>query len=158
MVLLYTLFTGKTGVLNLFFAVGGAGAFLLLILFLLSPLWTKVELAPKDYHGTYVIDRSFYPGKQADWQYNHFRFEVLPSDSILFYETEGAKIAAAYCGRVSWPAGYISARMRLNMDSPTHFIVASNPTTHRFIWSFRLVFATSKFGNVAFKKGKWKAL
>ena len=155
---LYTLFTGKTNLLRWMFLAGIAGVGLVGMLWLISPLWTKIKLKPEDYRGTYVIDRTFYPGRQADWQYNHFRLEVLSSDSVLFYVTEGAKVVAIYRGRVVDPDMQISARIRLDMDSPTHFILASNPTTYRFVWNFRLVFATKKFGNVAFKKGEWEPL
>ena len=160
----YTSLTGKSHYITLpyfakwVFFSGVIGISLLGLFSLLSRLWEPIVLEPKDYYGTYVIDRSFYPGRQADWQYNHFRFEMLSSDSALFYVTEGTKIVSVYRGKISWPAGYESARMRLDMDTPTHFIMASNPTTYRFVWNFRLVFATERFGNVAFKKGTWETL
>ena len=158
-VLLYTIFTGKIDLLKWTFFASIVCVGLVGLLYLLSPLWTKMELDPKDYCGKYVIDCSFYPGRQAKWQYNHFRFEILPSDSVLFYVTEGAKIVSTYRGKaIWWTTSYSSVRMRLDMDSPTHFIMASNPTTYRSIWDFRLIFATDRFGNVAFKKGKWKSL
>ncbi len=45
----------------------------------------KKKLDKEDYYGTYIIDRDFFKGKQADWQYNHFRFEIRENDSIYFY-------------------------------------------------------------------------
>ncbi len=44
------------------------------------------------------------------------------------------------------------------MFDPTHHIMASNPTIYRSFKSFYLVFNSSKFNNVFFKKGTWKPL
>jgi hypothetical protein len=48
----------------------------------------KPNLEKDDYYGQYIVDRSYFSGKQADWQYNHFRFEIKDNDSIYFYVTE----------------------------------------------------------------------
>jgi hypothetical protein len=50
----------------------------------------KPNLEKDDYYGQYIVDPIF-PGKQADWQYNHFRFEIKDNDSIYFYVTEKEK-------------------------------------------------------------------
>src|SRR6478736_5691040 len=47
----------------------------------------KIVLEKKNYYGQYVIDRNLFPGKQADWQYDSFRFIIKPNDSIYFYVT-----------------------------------------------------------------------
>jgi hypothetical protein len=44
------------------------------------------------------------------------------------------------------------------MEQPTHHILTGNPTTYRNSWDFYLVFYSSKFNNVFFKKGKWEKL
>jgi hypothetical protein len=51
----------------------------------------KPNLEKDDYYGLYIVDRSYFSGKQADWQYNHFRFEIKDNDSIYFYVTEKEK-------------------------------------------------------------------
>ncbi len=97
-------------------------------------LFSKKELEKEDYYGTYVIDRDFFKGKQADWQYNHFRFEIRENDSIYFYATEGRQIKQVYKGKINTIKPYKSARLIINMDKPTHHILTTNPTTYRGFW------------------------
>ncbi|MBW2961848.1 hypothetical protein [Mesonia aestuariivivens] len=123
-------------------------------------LTSKTELDKDDYYGEYVINRDYFKGKQTDWQYNHFRFEITDKDSILFYVTENEKILETYRGtiRTTDPRNYRSARLIIKMDKPTYHILTSNPTTYRSAWDFYLVFKSPKFNNVFFKKGKWKPI
>jgi len=62
-----------------------------LVVLSLSLQWivSKTKLDKDDYYGNYIVKRDFFRGEQADWQYNHFRFEIKEDDSIIFYETEG---------------------------------------------------------------------
>lgn len=117
-----------------------------------------VILKKEDYHGQYIICRDRYPGAQADWQYNHYRFEITDKDSLLFYETENEKIIKTYRGTISTITPYKSARLMIQMDSGRNHILTENPTTYRNSWNFYLVFHSPIFGNVFFKKGKWKPL
>lgn len=50
-----------------------------------------ISLNKKDYYGTYVVNRKYFRGYQADWQYESFRFEIKDNDSIYFYITNKAK-------------------------------------------------------------------
>ena len=122
--------------------------------------WLKAKtlLEKKDYYGKYIINRDYFPGRQADWQYNNFRFEIKNNDSIYFYLTEKEKILKTYKGSISTTKPYNSERLIINMEQPTHHILTSNPTTYRGAWNFILVFYSPKFNNVYFKKGKWKPL
>ena len=123
-------------------------------------LTAKTVLEQKDYYGQYILNRDFFPGKQADWQYDNFRFEIKENDSIYFYQTDKERILATYRGTIKTtdPSQYNSARLIINMEQPTHHIMLSNPTTYRSAWSFYLVFYSPKFNNVYFKKGKWKPI
>lgn len=116
------------------------------------------ELDKDDYYGTYVIHRRFFAGKQSDWQYNNFRFEIKDNDSIYFYHTNGDRILHTYRGTITTvkPAG--SERLVLHMERPTHHIIDDNPTTYRTSSGFYLVFNSEKFSNVFFTKGEWKRL
>ena len=120
-----------------------------------SPLRTKMVLSKEDYYGGYIINRKVFPGKQADWQYNSFRFEIRENDSIYFHVTEGEKIIQTFKGKVRFVTPYNSTRLIIDMAEPTHHIVSGNPTTYRNVWNFNLVFESPKFYNVFFKKGKW---
>jgi len=131
---------------------------IVLLISLVRVLTSKTILTKDDYYGNYVVMRDYFPGKQADWQYNTFRFEIRDNDSIYFHVTDGEKIVRTYRGFVDMTAPYRSIRLKIAMNAPTHHIVLDNPTTYRGVWSFYLVFNSPKFGNVFFEKGDWKSL
>ena len=118
----------------------------------------KKELDKNDYYGEYIVNRDYFPGRQSDWQYNNFRFEIKKNDSIYFYVTDKEKILKTFRGTITTTKPYSSERLIINMEKPTHHIMTSNPTTYRSAWSFYLVFYSPKFNNVYFKKGRWKPL
>lgn len=140
------------------FLIWGGVVGLVVFSTVMQKVFAKKILDKDDYYGQYIIDRSYFPGKQADWQYNHFRFEIKENDSIYFYVTKGNEILETYKGAVNTLKPYHSRRLEIMMEKPTHHIVSSNPTTYRSTWSFYLVFNSPKFGNMFFKKGKWKQL
>ena len=121
-------------------------------------LSAKILLEKKDYYGAYIVNRDYFPGRQADWQYNNFRFEIKDNDSIYFYITDKEKILKTYRGTITTTKPYSSERLIINMEQPTYHIMTSNPTTYRSAWSYYLVFYSQKFNNVYFKKGQWKPL
>ena len=123
-------------------------------------LTAKTELDKQDYYGEYIINRDYFYGEQTDWQYNHFRFEITETDSILFFVTEKGKVLKTYRGTIktSDPKNHHSERLIIEMEKPKHHIMMSNPTTYRSAWGFYLVFNSPKFHNVFFKKGNWKII
>lgn len=121
-------------------------------------LTDKKELDRKDYYGEYIVNREYFPGRQADWQYNNFRFEIKENDSIYFHVTDKEKILKTFKGTIKTTNPYRSERLIINMEQPTHHIMTSNPTTYRSAWSFYLVFHSPKFNNMYFKKGQWTQL
>lgn len=121
-------------------------------------LSAKKVLDKEDYYGHYIIDRDYFKGKQADWQYNSFRFEIRENDSIYFYYTNKERVLQTFKGKIATTAPYESETLMIQMDPPGHHILSSDPTTYRSAWSFYLVFHSPKFNNVFFKKGKWKAI
>ena len=129
-----------------------------LIAAVIIPLVTsKMRLKKEDFYGNYIIDRTKFSGKQADWQYDNFRFEIKSNDSIYFSVGNTDKGIQTFTGVISTLKPYRSERLVINMQQPTHHILATNPTIYRTSWSFYLVFNSSKFGNVFFTKGKWKS-
>lgn len=134
----------------------GIGA-LVIISITISATMTKKVLKKEDFYGQYIVDRNYFPGKQADWQYDNFRFEIKENDSIYLYVTNQDKIVKTYSGTVSSLKPYTSARLVVNMPEPKHHIFESNPTIYRNTWSFYLVFNSPVFGNMFFKKGHWNA-
>ncbi len=133
---------------------------LILIGIIIRVLTDKKELTKKHYYGKCIINRNYFKGKQSDWQYNHFRFEIKENDSIYFYVTEKESIVRTYRGSITTTgaAQYPSERLIINMEKPTHHILTSNPTTYRSVWNFYLVFNSPKFNNVYFRKGQWESL
>ncbi len=131
-----------------------------IVLLSLSIQWltAKTQLEKEDYYGEYIIDREYFPGQQADWQYNHFRFEIRENDSIYLYVTEEEKISKIFQGTITTAKPYDSERLIVQMDQPTSHIMAGNPTTYRSAWGYYLVFYSTKFNNMYFKKGKWKPI
>lgn len=123
-------------------------------------LTSKTELDKDDYYGEYVINRNYFKGEQTDWQYNHFRFEITDNDSIFFYVTDKDQILKTYRGTIKTTntRNYRSARLKIEMEQPTHHILTSNPTTYRSAWDFYIVFKSPIFNNVFFEKEKWKPL
>lgn len=134
------------------------GLFILSIIIHL--LIDKKTLKKEDYYGQYIINRNYFSGKQSDWQYNNYRFEIRENDSIYFYVSEKEKILKIFRGttKTTDPSLYMSERLIINMEQPTQHILTSNPTTYRGAWDFNLVFYSPKFNNVCFKKGKWKPI
>ncbi len=116
----------------------------------------KITLEKDDFYGEYVIDRNYFSGKNADWQYNHFRFEITEDDSIFFYVIEKEKLIQSYPGIITTVKPYNSERLVIQMEKPTHQILDSNPTIYREAWGFYLVFNSPKFSNMYFRKGEWK--
>lgn len=121
-------------------------------------LTSKTELDKDDYYGNYIVDRSYFKGKQADWQYDNFRFEIKENDSIYFYQTRKNRIVKMYTGTISTVNPQGSERLVVHMNEPTHHIIADNPTLSRDVWDFHLIFNSEKFGNVFFKKGEWEPI
>jgi hypothetical protein len=105
-----------------------------------------------------IIDRNFYKGNQADWQYNNFKFEIKDDNSIVFYVIDNEKIIKKYFGEISTVKPFQSERLVIQMQYPTHHILSSNPTIYRYQNKFHLVFNSPKFKNVFFKKGCWKPI
>jgi Mn2+/Fe2+ NRAMP family transporter len=62
------------------------------ILFLLTPFilalasifTNKKTVEKEDLYGNYIIDRDKCSGKQADWQYNHYRFKITEDNKFSF--------------------------------------------------------------------------
>lgn len=127
----------------------------ILTLVLTAHLSKKMTLNKPDFYGQYTVNRDYFKGKQADWQYDNFRFEIFKNDSIYFYETHGKEIIHTYRGTIETVDHYSSSRLKIKMDDP-HHVLYSNPTIYREAWSFNLVFLSPKFKNMYFHKKEWK--
>ncbi len=131
---------------------------LIILVSILQIFTTKKRVEKSDIYGEYIIDRSKFSGKQADWQYENFRFEITKRNELIFHQTTGRKIMESDTAKVEFLEQYVNDRIRIKKDSIMHHIIEEEPTLYRNIWSFYYVFESPKFGNVFFKKGKWKPL
>jgi len=119
---------------------------------------SKTEVSNSDIYGNYVIDRNKYAGKQADWQYEHYRFKITEDNKIFFYITEKENIIKTIEGKVEFTEYGHSPHLKIQLEEPKFHILKENPTLYREIWSFYYVFESEKYGNVFFTKGNWKSI
>lgn len=121
-------------------------------------IFSKTKLSKDDYYGDYIIDRKYFPGKQADWQYNSYRFTITETDSMYFYITKEERIIKTYSGTISTVRPYSSDRLVIHFSEPRHHIIETNPTTFRQAWNFHLVFKSKYYYNLFFRKGEWEEI
>lgn len=132
---------------------GGIFGFLAFLI-VMQIFTTKMKVTKSKIYGNYVIDRSKYPGKQADWQYDNFKFKVTKDNVMHFsYKLSDGEFKTQEI-RVDFLEQYYSHRLVLAQDSTRHHIIADNPALYRDVWNFYYVFKSDKFGNVFFKKKK----
>lgn len=131
---------------------------LLLLVGVVRIFTEKKILDRHDIYGEYMIDRTKFAGSQADWQYNHYRFEITEKNEFIFYITEKDKIIKTYKGNVEFLELYKQPRIIIKTENPSYHIIEQKPTLYRSIWSFYYMFNSPKYGNVFFTKGKWKPI
>jgi len=135
------------------------------LLWFIEPYFRPMILTQKDIIGNYVIDKDKFPGKQADWQYENFRFTITDNDELIFESRIYENNWKVDTIKVSYSSGYYdidkkeycNRKLRVHSDSTSHHIIRDNPTLYRQSFKgFYYVFESEKFGNVFFKKGQWK--
>ena len=132
---------------------------LIALMCIVSIFKTKKEIEKDDIYGDYIINRNKCPGKQANWQYNHYRFKITEDNKIFFYITDKEKIIKTIKGTVEIKDYYTpSPRLKINFDEPRFHIIQDNPTLYREIWTFYYVFHSEKFDNMFFTKGNWSSI
>ncbi|MGB3798838.1 MAG: hypothetical protein WA952_03425 [Lewinella sp.] len=135
-------------------AIGTAGC--LVGLLVLKWALSKVILDREDIYGTYRVDRDFYPGRQADWQHDHYELTINPLGTITLRERYDGGGTATFSGTYQLKEGYASApRLQLTNDYPIHHVVSENPTLYRETWGFYYVFRSPRYGNMFFRKVRW---
>ncbi len=102
--------------------------------------------------GLYQIDASFYPGENADWQKEHFSFEINEKDEFLFHEKLKDGNVKTIKGKVVWFRRSPPMLFRIDIEH-AHPLVDEYPTLYRGNRKFYYVF-DSKFGNMFYRKVK----
>jgi hypothetical protein len=89
-----------------------------------------IRLNKGDIIGIYKIDESFYSGKNAKWQSEHFWFEITDKDELILHEILDDGYSVTLHGKVTWledsPPYIWSVKMEEN-----HHLFSSNPTLYR---------------------------
>ena len=130
--------------------------FSLPILLIIEDIFTSyMHVGKDDIYGEYVINQNKCAGKQADWQYEHYRFKITEDNKMYFYLLQNGKIVKTITKPIEIKDFYTSARLDIKPNENDFHIIRQNPTLYREVWSFYYVFESEKFGNMFFTKKKW---
>ena len=127
------------------------------ILLIESFLNSKTNVEKEDIYGNYIINRNKCKGKQADWQYNHYRFKITNDNKIYFYVTDKERIVKSFTGKIEINSySNPSTLFKINFEEPIFHILQENPTLYRETWTYYYVLHSQKYGNMFFTKGNWE--
>jgi hypothetical protein len=112
-----------------------------------------IHLTKADFVGDYRVDTTFYPGRNARWQYDRFGFRILESDSIIFVEIndKGTRINV-HRHPINISAGPPS--LWTVTDETSSPVFQQPPTLYRGHTRFYYVFDSEGYGNMFFRKVK----
>ena len=100
--------------------------------------------------GVYEIDNGFYSGSVADWQKEHFSFEITQDSKFLFHEKLEDGNIKTIRGKIDWYRQSAPMLFRIIMDNE-HPLIDQYPALYRGNRKFYYVFET-KFGNMFYRK------
>lgn len=140
-------------------------------IFFTSPMTVrKIHL-----ESNYIIDREMFKGKDADWQYNHYALKI-DEDTLYLRILNNNRIIKTFKKHIfyvdidkhrfiTFQEGQYSDEFmeskeidRLSLDTSKHHMLRLNPKLMSNPFSFRIILQSTKYGNMFFKKGKWKPL
>lgn len=113
-------------------------------------LYSHFPITKERVIGTYEIDNRFYPGKNSDWQKDHFFFEITKGNEFIFNEKLKDGSIKTVRGRVEWYRDKPPMLYRIIMDNE-HPLIDPTPVLYRGKRKFYYVFE-SKFGNMFYRK------
>jgi hypothetical protein len=117
---------------------------------------TPMGVDAGDIYGEYVIDRGMFPGKNADWQYQTYRFEITKADELKLHQLRDGQVVAIHQVPVEMLERYSNTRLKLlGGEVPRHHMLRNSPLMVRRPWSFYYVFNSPHYGNMYFEKKKW---
>lgn len=118
-----------------------------MLLIALGWLSSPTNPSKSDIIGHYEIDRSRYPGKQADWQHATYTLEITGTHAIV----RDARTKTVWTSHISWrnDQGY---RWIFSDYSKRHHMIAGGPAIYRQPFRYYYVFHSPLFGDVFFKK------
>lgn len=118
-----------------------------MLLIALGWLSSPTNPGKSDIIGHYEIDRSRYPGKQADWQHATYTLEITGTHAIV----RDTRTKTVWISPITWrnDQGY---RWIFSDYSKRHHMIASGPAIYRQPFGYYYVFHSPLFGDVFFKK------
>lgn len=117
-----------------------------LIMFLSWLLSTKIP-DKDDIIGEYEIDRSKFPGVNADWQHQTYTLQITENKVIM----RDARTKTIWKSKISWNP-YTDYLWSFSDNLERHHMIANGPTLYRRTFSHYYVFESPLYGNVFFKK------
>jgi hypothetical protein len=128
-----------------------AATCLLLFFAILAEGYRKpIPLSKADIVGHYQIDTTFYTGKNARWQYNHYRFTISSGDSLYFQVFNNDTIIKSFQEKIKYSSGP-PVLWQLENDSVYH-VINHAPTLFRGRKKFYYVFYSDYYGSMFFRK------
>lgn len=145
--------------------VWGIFMFLILLAITIGKIMQPIIIKNSDIYGEYIIDKTKFGGRQAEWQYENFRYKITKNEELIFesrvygnkWKTEKLKVSYSSGYYDDDKKNYCNRKIRIHSDSTNNHIIQDNPTLYRKSFNFYYVFKSKKFGNIFFKKGKWKS-
>ncbi|MFM6983381.1 MAG: hypothetical protein ACKOXF_04550 [Chitinophagaceae bacterium] len=122
------------------------------LLLLVRWLNSDVKLSRSDFYGDYVIDRDYFPGPDAQWQYEHYKFTIRQDDSLFFYVMSGDSVKSVFKGKMNVSNAYASARITFDMQEPIHHVFTEQPLIVRNRWDFNIVLYSPFYNHMYFEK------
>ncbi|RPD43382.1 hypothetical protein [Paracnuella aquatica] len=113
---------------------------------------TPISLTKADIIGEYRVDTNFFSGTNAKWQYDHYRFKITSSDSIIFYVTNKDTVIKTFKEKILYSSGPPDL-WKVQSDT-TYHILKYPPTLYRGYKKFYYVFKSDIYGNMFFRKVK----
>lgn len=113
---------------------------------------TCLVVSPSDVYSTYRIDRRLYPGKNANWQYDHYIFEITPDDKFHLTEIDDKGISHGHIGKVTWSDTNTRRALWSAKLDKEHHLKVDSPILYRSASAFYYVIPSKKYGNMFFRR------
>ena len=111
-----------------------------------------MQMSRADAYGDYRIDTTFYPGRNARWQYAHYRFSITRTDSIAFMVmTDTGTEARVYKHKIKYSSRE-ACRWSIDDTDTTFHVIKHPPTLYRKRYHFYYVFHSDRYGEMCFSK------
>lgn len=144
--------TVENSKLNLFLYSIISSIIILASLHFYSLFTNKMTIDGDDLVGEYEIDKTMFPGANADWQHKKYRFSINNKDELIFIERQNNVEVKRCTVGINVLTHYESYRIETGYNGSCHHVLTSSPTIYRYPWSFHLIFKSPYYGNMYFKK------